>query len=86
MATILGIFPLLLGVVVVTTVIKTPEGVVVVFIFLHGLLTNKNIRIPINNKKVGDPPYPPHYHIFGGTRGVNSKIVVGFQNFAWAPN
>jgi hypothetical protein len=26
-----------------------------------------------------DPLYPPHYHTFGGTRGVNSKIVVGFR-------
>ena len=26
------------------------------FSLLHGLLSNKNIRIPINNKKFGDPP------------------------------
>jgi hypothetical protein len=28
------------------------------FEILHGLLSHKNIRIPINNKKFGDPPYP----------------------------
>ena len=32
-----------------------------------------------NQKKVGDHPYPPHYDKFGGTRRVNSKIVVGFE-------
>ena len=41
---------------------------------MHGLLTHTNIRIPINNKKIGDPPYPLHYDIFGGIRGVFSKI------------
>ena len=52
---------------------------------MHGLLSNITIRIPIEEEKVGDPPYPPHYDIFGGTRGVNSKIVAGFKNVALAP-
>ena len=50
---------------------------------MHGLLTNENRRIQ-PPKTFGDPPYPMHYHIFGGTRGGFSKIVVGFRNFAWA--
>ena len=31
----------------------------------------------------GTPPYPPHYHIFGGTRGIFSKVVLGFLNFGY---
>jgi hypothetical protein len=70
-----------------------PEGIVVRFCnfgllsnsSLHGFLTNKNIIIPIK-KKVGDPPTPQYYDILGGTRGVFSKIVVGFRKFAWVSN
>jgi hypothetical protein len=29
------------------------------------------LLFPSSAKSLGDPPYPPHYHIFGGTRGVN---------------
>jgi hypothetical protein len=43
-----------------------PEGV---FEILHRLLSNKNIRIP-TKKKFRDPPYTPHYAIFGRKRGV----------------
>jgi hypothetical protein len=35
-----------------------PEGIVVGFCNLHGLLSNKNIRIPTNNKNSGTP-LPP---------------------------
>ena len=49
---------------------------------MHGLLTNKNRRIP-TKKKFGDPLYPLHYHIFGGSRGVFSKVVLGFRNFGY---
>ena len=45
---------------------------------------NKNRKIP-TKKIFGDPLYPLHYHIFGGPRGVFSKVVLGFRNFAWAP-
>ena len=31
------------------------------------------------------PPYPPHYDSFRRTRGVFSKVVLGFRNFAWDP-
>jgi hypothetical protein len=48
---------------------------------LHGLLSNKNIRIPTKNKVWG-PPLPPHYAIFGRKRGVFWKVVKGFQNLA----
>jgi hypothetical protein len=36
------------------------------FEILHGLLSNKHIRIP-TKKKLGDPPLPSDYGIFGGT-------------------
>jgi hypothetical protein len=26
-----------------------------------------------------DPPYPPHYHIFGGPRGVYSNVFLGYD-------
>ena len=42
------------------------------FKILHGLLSHKNIRIPIK-KIIGDPPSPPHYAIFVRTKGVFSK-------------
>ena len=32
-------------------------------------------------KKLGDLSYPPHYASFGGTRGVFSKVVLGFQTW-----
>jgi hypothetical protein len=38
------------------------------FEILYGLLSDKNIRIPIK-KKLWGPPLPPHYDIFGRTRG-----------------
>ena len=39
---------------------------------MHGLLK-------IFNKIFGDPPYPPYYTTFGRTRGVISKVLLGFQ-------
>jgi hypothetical protein len=36
------------------------------FEILHGLLSNKNSRIP-TKKKLGGPPLPSDYGIFGGT-------------------
>ena len=44
-----------------------PEGFIWGFEILHGLLTHKNIRIPI--KKYGHPPFPLQYANFGRTRG-----------------
>jgi hypothetical protein len=49
---------------------------------VHGLLTNKNRRIP-TQQIIWGPPYPPHYHIFWGTRGAFSKVVLGFRNFGY---
>ena len=34
-------------------------------------------------KKFGDPPYHPHYAIFGRKRGVFRKVVQGFQNLRY---
>jgi hypothetical protein len=34
-------------------------------------------------EKFGDPPYPPHYGIFGRKRGKISKMVLGFRNFGY---
>ena len=51
---------------------KTPEGVVIGIQNFAGLLTPKNIRIPIK-KNIGGPPYPPHYAIFECTKGGNFK-------------
>jgi hypothetical protein len=30
-----------------------------------------------------DPPYHPHYYIFGGSRRVISKVFLGFRNFGY---
>ena len=35
------------------------------------------------DKKIVDPPYPPQYDTFGRTRGVISKVVLGFRNFRY---
>ena len=43
---------------------------------MHGLLTNKNIRIQIK-KKIGDPSYPPHYAIIGWTKGGMTSEGLG---------
>ena len=53
------------------------------FKIFHGLLSNKNIGI--NLKIWGPPHYLLQYDTFGRTRGVFSKVVLGFRNFAWAP-
>ena len=46
-------------------VVKIPEGAVVgLLIFVWAILEFNFF-------------YPPHYHIFWGKRGVNSKIVLG---------
>ena len=53
---------------------------------MHGLLTHKNIRIPNKIEIWGPPtplPCPPHHAIFGRTKGVFSKVVLGFQNFGY---
>ena len=34
----------------------------------HEALSNKNMSIP-HPQKIGDPPYPPHFAIFGRTKG-----------------
>ena len=49
---------------------------------MHGLLSNKNIRIPIKTK-FRDPPYRLHQAIFGQKRGVFSKVVLLFRNFGY---
>ena len=40
---------------------------------LRGLLSNKNIRIPINNKKSGTPPTPRTMTLLGGQGGYFQK-------------
>ena len=50
-----------------------PEGVGVGLTFLHGLLSNINIRIPIF-KKVGDTPYPYTMTYSGGQGGYIEKL------------
>ena len=50
-------------------VAKTPKGVMVGLWILHGLLTNKNIRIPINNKNLATPLPPKLWHILGEKGG-----------------
>ena len=44
------------------------------------LSCHKNIRIR-RPKKFGAPLFPPHFAIFKGTKGVFSKVVIGFQTF-----
>ena len=52
-----------------TPITKIPEGVVVGSKYLHRLLSNINIRIPIK-KKFGDrPPYPRAIKYLGGQGG-----------------
>jgi hypothetical protein len=43
---------------------------------LHGLLTHKNIRIPIKKNNSGTPPTPLTMLYLGGLRGVFSKVVL----------
>ena len=40
---------------------------------MRGLLSNKNIRIPINNKKSGTPPTPRTMTLLGGQGGYFQK-------------
>ena len=40
---------------------------------LHGLLTHRNIRIPMK-KNFGDPPYPPKKGHFGRTKGPKARF------------
>ena len=40
---------------------------------MHGLLSNKNIRMPINNKKSGTPPTPRTMTLLGGQGGYFQK-------------
>ena len=35
-------------------------------------------------KKMGDPPYPPHYALFGWTRGGGGVMDLGYRIFAYA--
>ena len=49
------------------------------FEILHGLLNNKNIRVPI--KKKLRAPLPPHYANFGQNMGVFLKVVLGSEMF-----
>jgi hypothetical protein len=48
---------------------------------LHGLLSNKNFRIPIF-KGIGDPSYPLHYDTMVD-KGLISKVALGFRNFGY---
>ena len=48
--------------------ISSQEG----FKIVHGLLSNKNFRIPIKKNK--GPPYPAHFAVLGRKRGVFSKL------------
>ena len=57
---------------------------------MHEALSNKYMRIPHHNKKIRIPikkssatPSPPHYAIFGWTKGGTFKIVLGFRNFRY---
>jgi hypothetical protein len=61
---------------VLATVTKFPEGVVV------GLLTHTNIRNQIK-KKLGDPHTPLTMLYLSRQMGVFSKVVLGFQNFGY---
>ena len=38
------------------------------------------------DKLFGDPHFPLHYAIFGGTKVGFSRVVLGFWNFAWTPD
>ena len=44
------------------------KGLCYSFDILQGLLSNKNIRIPMREKNFGDPPKPPKIAVFGWTK------------------
>jgi hypothetical protein len=53
-----------------------PEGIVVGFCNFHGLLSNKNIRIPTNNKNSGTPPTPRTMRFLVGKGGYFEKLSM----------
>ena len=50
---------------------------------LYGLLTHKNITIPIKKLIQGPPSIPRTMLYLGAQKGVFSKVVLGFRNFGY---
>ena len=48
---------------------------------MHGLLGNKNIRIPTNNKNFGDPPNPRTMQFLGGKGEYFENLSKGSKTY-----